>query len=65
MVEAEKAESRLWRLAAEELKREASRLTGISVMHAKFLTDSSADIYVDDSAVGFYGRPPEETVYAN
>ena len=40
-----------WRLAAEELK-EASRLTGISVMHAKFLTDSSADIYVDDSAVG-------------
>ena len=32
--------------------REASRLTGISVMHAKFLTDSSADIYVDDSAVG-------------
>ena len=26
-----------WRLAAEELKREASRLTGISVLHAKFL----------------------------
>ncbi len=41
-----------WRLAAEELKREASRLTGISVLHAKFLTDSSADIFVDDSAVG-------------
>ena len=41
-----------WNLAAEELKREATRLTGITVRHAKFLTDSSAAIFVDDSAVG-------------
>jgi len=41
-----------WNLAAEELKREATRLTGITVRHAKFLTDSSAAIFVDDSAIG-------------
>ncbi len=41
-----------WNLAAEELKREATRLTGISIKHAKFLTDSSAAIYVDDAAIG-------------
>lgn len=41
-----------WNLAAEELKREATRLTGITVKHAKFLTDSSAAVYVDDSAIG-------------
>jgi ATPase len=41
-----------WNLASEELKREATRLTGITVKHAKFITDSSAVIYVDDSAIG-------------
>ena len=41
-----------WNLASEELKREATRLTGITIKHAKFLTDSSAAIYVDDSAIG-------------
>ena len=41
-----------WRMAGEELKREATRLTGISVLHVKFLTDASADIFVDDSAIG-------------
>ena len=62
MAEAEKASQP--ETAAEELKREASRLTGISVMHAKFLTDSSADIYVDDSAVGSMVGPGG-AVYAN
>ena len=48
----EEGGSPAWNLAAEELKREATRLTGITVRHAKFLTDSSAAIFVDDSAVG-------------
>jgi ATPase len=48
----EEGGSPAWNLAAEELKREATRLTGITVRHAKFLTDSSAAIFVDDSAIG-------------
>ena len=48
----EEGGSPAWNLAAEELKREATRLTGISIKHAKFLTDSSAAIYVDDAAIG-------------
>ncbi|MDC0256381.1 hypothetical protein OAJ99_01550, partial [Candidatus Poseidoniales archaeon] len=51
-----------WRLAAEELKREATRLTGISVLHAKFLTDASADIYVDDSAIGAMVGPGGDAI---
>ena len=51
-----------WRMASEELKREASRLTGIAVLHAKFLTDSSADIYVDDSAIGAMGGPGGDAI---
>ena len=50
--EGEEGGSPAWKLAAEELKRETTRLTGITVKHAKFITDSSAAIYVDDSAIG-------------
>ncbi len=40
------------RMASEQLKKEISRLTGIPVSHAKFLTDSSAEIYIQDSSIG-------------
>ena len=50
--EGEEGGSPAWKLAAEELKRETTRLTGITVKHAKFITDTSAAIYVDDSAIG-------------
>ena len=40
------------KLASEQLKREISRLTGIPVPHAKFLTDSSAEIFINESAIG-------------
>ncbi|HJO42602.1 MAG TPA: ATPase, T2SS/T4P/T4SS family, partial [Candidatus Thalassarchaeaceae archaeon] len=51
-----------WRMAGEELKREASRLTGIAVLHAQFLTDASADIYVDDSAIGAMVGPGGDAI---
>tara|TARA_B110000881_G_C18591223_1_gene528108 strand:+ start:679 stop:2055 length:1377 start_codon:yes stop_codon:yes gene_type:complete len=40
------------KMASEQLKREISRLTGIPVPHAKFITDTSAEIYINDSAIG-------------
>ncbi len=40
------------KFASEQLKREISRLTGIPVPHAKFLTDSSAEIFINESAIG-------------
>ena len=40
------------RMAAIQLKKEISRLTGIPVHHAKFLTDSSAEMYINDSSIG-------------
>ena len=51
-----------WRMAGEELKREASRLSGIAVLHAQFLTDASADIYVDDSAIGAMVGPGGDAI---
>ena len=40
------------RMAAEQLKKEISKLTGIPVSHAKFLTDASAEIYINESSIG-------------
>jgi ATPase len=51
-----------WKLAAEELKREATRLTGITVKHAKLVTDSAAVIYIDDSAIGSMIGPGGEGI---
>ena len=51
-----------WKLASEELKREATRLTGIIVKHAKFVTDSAAVIYIDDSAIGSMIGPGGEGI---
>jgi ATPase len=51
-----------WKLAAEELKREATRLTGITVKHAKLITDSAAVIYIDDSAIGSMIGPGGEGI---
>ena len=49
-------------MAADELKRQVIRHTGISVAHAKFLTESSAEIYVDQSAVGAMVGPGGENI---
>ena len=49
-------------MAADELKRQVIRHTGISVAHAKFLTESSAEIYVDQSAVGAVVGPGGENI---
>ena len=40
------------RMAAIQLKKEISKLTGIPVHHAKFLTYSSAEMYINDSSIG-------------
>ena len=58
----EEGGSPAWKLAAEELKREATRLTGITVKHAKFVTDSAAVIYIDDSAIGSMIGPGGEGI---
>ena len=58
----EEGGSPAWKLAAEELKREATRLTGITVKHAKLVTDSSAVIYIDDSAIGSMIGPGGEGI---
>ena len=58
----EEGGSPAWKLASEELKREATRLTGISVKYAKFVTDSAAIIYVDDSAIGSMIGPGGEGI---
>lgn len=49
-------------MAGDELKRQVIRHTGISVAHAKFLTESSAEIYVDQSAVGAIVGPGGENI---
>mgnify|MGYP001156700856 FL=1 len=40
------------KFASEQLKREITRLTGIPIPHAKFVTDASAEIFINESAIG-------------
>ena len=49
-------------MPGDELKMQVIRHTGISVAHAKFLTESSAEIYVDQSAVGAIVGPGGENI---
>ena len=49
-------------MAGDELKRQVIRLTGISVALAKFMTDASAEIYVDESAVGAVVGPGGQNI---
>ena len=49
-------------MAGDELKRQVIRLTGISVGLAKFMTDASAEIYVDESAVGAVVGPGGQNI---
>lgn len=49
-------------MAGDELKRQVIRITGISVAFAKFMTDASAEIYVDESAVGAVVGPGGQNI---
>tara|TARA_B100000212_G_scaffold320516_1_gene278413 strand:- start:6584 stop:7954 length:1371 start_codon:yes stop_codon:yes gene_type:complete len=50
------------KMAADELKRQIIRFTGISVGHAKFMTETSAEVYVDQSAIGAVVGPGGENI---
>jgi predicted PilT family ATPase len=49
-------------MAGDELKRQVIRQTGISVAFAKFTTEASAEIYVDESAIGAVVGPGGQNV---